>query len=79
MAILWQIDDVGSVPLIESFYRHLLAGETAAEALRAAQLDLVRSERYRSPYYWAPFILSGDTWIDDRSGHPAHDAETGRR
>jgi CHAT domain-containing protein len=31
-----------------------------ATALHAAQLDMARTTRWRSPYYWAPFVLQGD-------------------
>jgi CHAT domain-containing protein len=33
---------------------------TTAEALRQAQLSLLRSREYRHPFYWSPFILVGD-------------------
>ncbi|MBD2070660.1 CHAT domain-containing protein, partial [Leptolyngbya sp. FACHB-671] len=33
---------------------------TRAEALRQAQLSLLRSSDYQHPYYWAPFILIGN-------------------
>lgn len=61
VSTLWSIDDRASARLMESFHRHLLAGPTgAAEALRAAQLDLLRDERTASPYFWAGFALTGD-------------------
>jgi CHAT domain-containing protein len=31
-----------------------------AEALRQAQLKMIREGRYAQPYYWAPFILVGE-------------------
>jgi CHAT domain-containing protein len=31
-----------------------------AEALRTAQLDVLRQEKWKSPYYWAAFSLTGD-------------------
>jgi CHAT domain-containing protein len=40
-------------------YRHLLAG-SGAEALARAQRELRNSDvRYRHPYYWAGFVISG--------------------
>jgi CHAT domain-containing protein len=29
------------------------------DSLRQAQLALMRQQRYRDPFYWAPFILIG--------------------
>jgi CHAT domain-containing protein len=46
---------------MERFYRHLLAGGMRpAEALRAAQLSMLREERWAAPYYWAGFTLQGE-------------------
>jgi CHAT domain-containing protein len=35
---------------------------TKAEALRQAQLHLMRDPQYANPYYWAPFVLVGN-WL----------------
>jgi CHAT domain-containing protein len=32
----------------------------AADSLRQAALSLLRSDRYRHPFYWAGFVLVGD-------------------
>jgi CHAT domain-containing protein len=62
------VDDVSTALLMEQFYAHLLSGQTAASALRQAQLDLcslggvsrAKGERpYDHPFYWAPFCLLG--------------------
>ena len=42
------------------FYGYLKAGKPKDEALRAAQLDLIRSERFSDPFHWAAFTLTGD-------------------
>jgi len=31
-----------------------------AEALRQAQLSLMKQDAYKHPYYWAPVVLIGD-------------------
>ncbi len=72
-ASLWQVDDRATAELMQRFYRHLKAGMPKDEALRAAQLELIRGpvemknprgqvvERDLSlPYYWAAFQLIGD-------------------
>lgn len=48
--------DAATAQLMISFYRHLLDGSHAHEALALAQQDLIRSG-YSAPEYWAPFIL----------------------
>jgi CHAT domain-containing protein/Tfp pilus assembly protein PilF len=57
---LWSIDDAASEALMEAFYGHLREGLTNAEALRAAQLEVLAQELWQTPYYWAAFSLTGD-------------------
>ena len=59
MATLWRIDDKGAAAFAERFYRHL-ARMPPADALSAAQQDLLKRPRYGSPYYWAAYQMSGD-------------------
>jgi CHAT domain-containing protein len=42
------------------FYRELAAGQPKAEALRRAQLSIMRNPRFANPFYWAPFVVLGD-------------------
>ena len=61
VASLWQVDDLATAELMRRFYRGMLVEKlTPAAALRAAQQKLAATRRWRSPYYWAPFILQGD-------------------
>ena len=32
----------------------------AQEALQAAQLEIAAQARWKAPYYWAGFVLSGE-------------------
>jgi WD40 repeat protein/CHAT domain-containing protein len=57
---LWSIDDVSTSIMMPAFYKFLLRGATKADALRQAQLELMKDNRYAHPYYWAPFVLSGN-------------------
>ena len=43
------------------FHRYRQSGVSTADALRKAQLDMLRGtdETYRSPYYWAAFLCVG--------------------
>lgn len=64
---LWRVEDASTAHLMERFYRGLLAGQSRAGALRAAQRDLLIGARqggnpamWQHPYFWAPFRLLGD-------------------
>ncbi|NMO19171.1 CHAT domain-containing protein [Pyxidicoccus fallax] len=54
---LWKVDDDKTRELMEAYYRHLLAGQGRATALREAMLALRRTQPH--PHYWAPFIAMG--------------------
>ena len=54
---LWRVSDEATQQLMGQFYRHLLAGQPAAAALRRAQQTLRQHPAYRAPYYWGAFVL----------------------
>jgi tetratricopeptide (TPR) repeat protein len=59
----WRVEDQATACLMDRFYQALLASRCKPAALRQAQLALLRGEdgdRYRHPYFWAPFFLVGD-------------------
>src|SRR5262245_15411104 len=58
LATLWPIQDRSRNALIESFYRGLAEGLTAAEALQRAKIEAIRNGA--SPAVWASFTLIGD-------------------
>ncbi len=73
LATLWSVADRSTAELMVRFYRHLRGGRPKDEALRAAQLELlrgpiqVRTEQDElkevdasAPYYWAAFQIYGD-------------------
>jgi CHAT domain-containing protein len=63
IASLWSVNDQATSELIAEFYRQLaVEGSTRAEALRRAQISLLRSRPYRHPGYWAPFVLISN-WL----------------
>lgn len=71
LASLWPVSDRSTSLLMERFYAHLRAGEPKAEALRAAQLELIDLGRHPG---W-PATLS--SWLNGASGeadlaHPYH-------
>jgi CHAT domain-containing protein len=55
---LWSVDDQETANLMADVYRQLKAGKSSPEALRQAQLKMIRAGK--APLYWAPFILIGD-------------------
>jgi tetratricopeptide (TPR) repeat protein/CHAT domain-containing protein len=55
---LWSVDDAATADLMADVYRQLKAGQPAPEALRGAQLAMIRAGK--APLYWAPFILIGE-------------------
>jgi CHAT domain-containing protein len=63
IASLWPVADESTSGLMQEFYRirESSAGMTKLEALRVAQLSLLRG-KYSHPYYWAPFFLMGN-WL----------------
>jgi CHAT domain-containing protein/tetratricopeptide (TPR) repeat protein len=61
-ASLWNVDDRSTADLMVQFHRHLRSGNLEqAQALRRAQLDLIERTPFAHPYYWAPFVLIGDS------------------
>jgi CHAT domain-containing protein/tetratricopeptide (TPR) repeat protein len=61
VASLWQVDDESTAELMKRFYRAMLKeGRRPAEALRTAQLEMMRHPRWSAPFYWAGFVLQGE-------------------
>ena len=73
LASLWAVNDASTAELMIRFYKHLLAGKTKDQALRAAQMEFIEGpiqvpnqhgklvERdFSAPKHWAAFQLIGD-------------------
>jgi CHAT domain-containing protein len=54
---LWDVSDVSTAKLMERFY-YYLRHNNKTEAMRLAQLDIIKA--YPHPFFWAPFVLTGD-------------------
>ncbi|HEV7239141.1 MAG TPA: CHAT domain-containing protein [Thermoanaerobaculia bacterium] len=59
IAAVTEVDDAASAALFPLFYRFLFAGSSPSEALRAAQLQMIRNPRFAAPRNWAPFSVIG--------------------
>ena len=58
---LWNVDDEGTSVLMQKFYQKMVQQKLApAAALRAAQIEMMQEEKWKSPYYWAAFTLQGE-------------------
>ncbi|MBE9005109.1 tetratricopeptide repeat protein [Fortiea sp. LEGE XX443] len=57
---LWLVDDAATKDLMVKYYQNLKVGKGRHEALRSAQLDLLNSQEYEHPQYWAAFLPSGN-------------------
>jgi len=55
---LWEVQDQATTDLMVDFYRHLSDHEAKAEALRQAQLHMLKSGA--PPYFWAGFEIDGE-------------------
>jgi CHAT domain-containing protein len=61
MASLWRVSDRVTPDLMRRFYRHLRRGEPKDEALRAAQMEMIRAGGAgANPFAWAAFEVFGD-------------------
>ena len=69
VASQWKVDSASTTMLMIDFHRRLTARpakgrapEAKAESLRKAALGLLKTDRYRHPFYWAGFVMIGDGW-----------------
>ncbi len=56
---LWKVDDRATKDFMVAYYQRLLKGEGRSEALRNAQLSMMKSKDRSHPYYWAAFVPIG--------------------
>jgi CHAT domain-containing protein len=61
IASLWAVGDEATQDLMINLYQNLVSNKLGKSAsLRQAQQTLMNNPKYRSPYYWAPFVLIGN-------------------
>lgn len=63
LATLWSVNDRATTKIMANFY-HQLSEEhlPKAQAIRQAQLSLLRDRQYAHPFYWAAYVLLGN-WL----------------
>ena len=54
---LWNVNDQATLELMQLFYQKWLNGEDKFNALRTAQLEIMK--KHRDPYYWGAFVMMG--------------------
>ncbi len=58
---LWSVADQSTNVLMKRFYAYLIAKKLSkAEALQQARISMIKDEQYAHPFFWAPFVLTGD-------------------
>ncbi|MEO1765381.1 MAG: CHAT domain-containing protein, partial [Cyanobacteria bacterium J06629_18] len=63
LASLWAVDDQSTSAFMVEFYKQLSQPNMSkTEALRQAQISLIKQRGFKHPFYWAPFVLIGN-WL----------------
>jgi CHAT domain-containing protein len=61
LASLWPVSDDATAAFMDAFYKAWQAGSISkVEALRQAQQQLIASEQFQHPFFWAAFTLLGN-------------------
>jgi CHAT domain-containing protein len=57
---LWPVSDDSTELLMTTLYGELAKGAQAIDAMRSAQIAVLKRSRFSHPFFWAPFNLIGD-------------------
>ena len=58
---LWAVHDQATSQFMERYYFHLRESHSVMDALQETKLEMIDSGILSHPYYWAPFIVTGNT------------------
>tara|TARA_Y100000590_G_scaffold430546_1_gene544251 strand:+ start:81 stop:5045 length:4965 start_codon:yes stop_codon:yes gene_type:complete len=58
---LWDVEDQSTSILFSKFYELLRSGKSKSESLRLAKMYLKNETKFSHPFFWAPFILIGES------------------
>ncbi|WP_235016426.1 CHAT domain-containing tetratricopeptide repeat protein [Aquimarina sp. AU474] len=63
ISTFWNANDKSTATIMDNFYKNLKAGQTKSKALHNSKIEYLRSNSLSdaSPYYWATFVLIGDS------------------
>ncbi|XP_052790745.1 tetratricopeptide repeat protein 28-like isoform X2 [Mya arenaria] len=59
LTVMWPLPDACNEKFFHSFYMALQAGNLVTTALISAIAALRDDDRFKSPYFWSPFVLIG--------------------
>jgi CHAT domain-containing protein len=63
IATLWSINDRATAQLMNTFYQAIATKSLGkAQAIRQAQLSLLKNPEYEHPFYWAAYTTIGN-WL----------------
>ncbi len=80
IASLWKVNDEATAELMKHFYTAMFRDRlTPSAALQAAKNAMRKQERWRSPYYWAAFVMQGKYDHSPVIVAASHDRTVGRR
>lgn len=57
---LWPVSDDSTALLMTTLYGELAKGAEALDAMRTAQITVLKRARFSQPFFWAPFNFMGD-------------------
>lgn len=57
---LWKINDKSTTKFMSYFYKYISEGNCKSQALRLAKIKMLET-KYSHPFYWASFVLYGDS------------------
>lgn len=61
LGTLWPVEDHAARVVMQGFYTGLKSGQLSkAQALREAQLAVMKNQDSAHPFFWAPFVLIGN-------------------
>jgi CHAT domain-containing protein len=58
---LWKVNEKSTLKLMTLFHNNLSSGQSVAEALRNAKLELKTMPEFAHPFYWSGFVLEGNS------------------
>lgn len=57
VSTLWSINDKAAAEFMKLFYYYMISGSSKYEAFEKARNNLMESDDFNDPLYWAPFIM----------------------